>query len=416
MAITTLTDTNFSALFKRVWGQYGDNLYGTGAEDPVISQLTKTFNFKGSQMDFPIKLGFGGSTAFGTLPTANSGKYATVVLTRKKAYARLNLDRETIIASKGREGAFKEATEEETTSKLRSFMRTQACAFFNDGTGILGQQSGNATGTAAAPVLTALATGTYKFRQAFFEEGDYIQIREDGTTLLSSVWEITAVDTATRAITLARITGSDDLTTIGTGTHDIILQNSLNAAPMGIKGVVEFATGNLYSVAFQRRWKSYGIDSTTGGANPPVSTDYFNKDMLQINNVSGEYPNLIALSVIQMEKLLNRLEDKRRYSEVLSGTNKLASKVRISFPAIAFDSVGGEVKLVSSRYVEDDRIYYINTNKIEQKHAEKFGWFEEDGTVLLRMQDQDAYEARYGGYYENYINPLFQGYRYDLAV
>lgn len=415
MAITTFTATNFSPLFKRVWGEYGDNLYGSGVEDPILSMIPKTFSFKGSQMNFPVKVSFGGGVGFGVLPEANTAKHVDVVLTRKSSYARLKLDRQTMIASKGKEGAFREATQAETEGKLRSFNRLQACAFYNDGTGIHGQHSGNATsGTAAAPVLTAMNTGTYKFRLGFFEEGDYVQIRTSGTTLLSSVFEITAVNTSNRQLTLARLSGSDDLTSVGAGTHDIIIQNSLNAAPMGLKGVCEFSSGTLYSVAYQRRWQASKVDAQVNSVNTPISVDWLNKAMIQSNNLSGEYPNIIGCSPLQFEKLLNRLGDARRYTEVISSSNKMA-KVHVSFGAVAYDSPSGEVKIVSSRYIEDDRVYLVNTDKCEIKHAEKFGWFEDDGTVLLRLQDTDAYEARFGGYSETFINPMYQAYITNLA-
>jgi len=416
MAISTYTDSNYSPLFKRVWGEYADNLYGNGSEDPALSQVNKTFNFKGSQMNFPVKVSFGGGKGQGSLPVANAAKYVDVTLTRKKTYARLNLDRETIVASKGREGAFKEATSEETTAKLASFMHGEAMNFWNDGTGILGQQSGNATGTAAAPVLTAIATGTYKFRANFFEEGDYINIRQSGTTLLSSLWEIMEVNTTTRAITLARITGADDLTAIGAGTHDIILQGSLNAAPMGMKGVVEFASGSLYGVAFQRRWKSYALNAQSGGVNAPISVDHLNRLAIQIQTISGEYPTHFFGSPTQYEKMLNRLGDNVRYTDMISKGNKMTTKALVSFNGIELQTVAGSIGFLPSRYIEDDRVYAVNFNHIEDRHAEKFGWFDEDGTVLLRMQDQDAYEARYGGYKETFINPLFQGYAYNFST
>ncbi len=41
---------------------------------------------------------------------------------------------------------------------------------------------------------------------------------------------------------------------------------------------------------------------------------------------------------------------------------------------------------------------------------------EDDGTVFLRKPDDDAYEARYGGYLECMVEPVFHGYRYSLAT
>lgn len=413
MAITTFTDSDYSALFKRTYGDYGDQLYGSGIEDPLESQIDKVFDFGGADFRFPLKVGFGGGTGFGILPSANKSKNVEVTLTRKAAYARLNLDRQTIVASRGKAAAFKEATSEETEGKLKSFNRTQALMLYNDGTGILGQFSGSAgSGTAAAPVVTIINTGTYQFRMGYFEEGDYINVVKSGTTLLTSVWEITAVNTSTRAVTLSRISGTDDLTSIGAGTHNVVLQNSSGSVtPMGIKGAVEFSSGSLYGVTYQRRFASYANALSTATL---ISTDLLNKAMLQIDQISGESPNLIVLSVVQMTKLLNQLEDKKRYN-LDAKTNKM-SKAQVSFTGIEFASIRGVIPMVSSRYVRDDTAYLLNTNKMFRKHAEKFGWFDDDGTVLLRMQDQDAYEARYGGYYENFINPLYQGYISNLAV
>lgn len=412
MAISTYTDANFSPLFKRVWGEYGNNLYGTGAEDPGVSQIKKTFNFKGSQMDFPLDLSFGGGVGAARLPEANTSHKVTVVLTRKRVYARLKLDRETMVASRGREGAFKEATSYETEAKLRSFMRMMACWFYNDGTGILGQFSGNASGTSASPVITILNSGTYGFRQAYFEEGDYVNVVSAGGSVLTGVWEITAVNLSTRAVTLSLVSGSADLTAIGVGTHSVVLQNSYNSCPMGLKGAVEFSTGSLYNVPYQRRFSSQALNAS----GQPISVDHLNRIAVQGNNLTGKYYTHFVGSARQYEKMLNRQGDARRYVDILSSSNKMASKIRMSYRGLALDTVGGEIPFLPSRYVEDDRVYAMNTEYIETKHAEKFGWFEDDGSLLMRLPSDDAYEARYGGYCETWINVFYQAYIYGLSV
>lgn len=45
----------------------------------------------------------------------------------------------------------------------------------------------------------------------------------------------------------------------------------------------------------------------------------------------------------------------------------------------------------------------------------RFG-FDDDGTVFLREASSDAYSARYGGYYQNYIPMPFHGYWDGLAT
>jgi len=94
----------------------------------------------------------------------------------------------------------------------------------------------------------------------------------------------------------------------------------------------------------------------------------------------------------------------------------MAPKIKMSFRGLALDTTAGEIPFLPSRYVEDDRIYAINTDYIEMKHAEKFGWFEEDGSLLQRLPSDDAYEARYGGYSETWINPFYQAYISGLST
>lgn len=416
MAITTYNNSDYSALFKRMYGEYGDNLYGSGVEDVGESQIPKYFDFQGDSYRFPIKVGFGGSVGFASLPTPNPSKNVEVVLTRKKAYARMQLDRETIVASKGKQGAFRAATQEETEAKLKSFNRIQACALYNDGTGTLGTHSGNFGGSAASPTATILTTGLYGFRPAYFEVGDTVEVVASGTTLQASKFAIASVNTTTRVVTLTRLTGSVDLTAIGAGTHEIVLEGSWDASPMGFLGAFNFTSGSLYSVPYQTRFASYINTLSTATT---ISVDLLNKATLQMWSLSGETPDVIIPSVLQMERLMNHLEDKKRYSvsptSMTSKENKLTTKALASFSGVELMTIKGAVPVMPSRYVRDDMVIFANFKKTARRHAEKFGWFDEDGNVLMKLEGFDAFEARYGGYYENFINPLFQGFISNLA-
>ena len=78
-------------------------------------------------------------------------------------------------------------------------------------------------------------------------------------------------------------------------------------------------------------------------------------------------------------------------------------------------STRGPIGVFTDRFCDADRMYFLNDEQIEVHHRHGFGWFDDDGTVFLRTSG-DAYEARYGGYYENYIVPSFQGCLKGLAV
>ena len=69
----------------------------------------------------------------------------------------------------------------------------------------------------------------------------------------------------------------------------------------------------------------------------------------------------------------------------------------------------GEIGVHPNRFLPADRVNLYNDNHIKLYKAPGWGWFDEDGSVFMRMADDDAYEARYGGYPEHFVNPAFQG-------
>ena len=107
------------------------------------------------------------------------------------------------------------------------------------------------------------------------------------------------------------------------------------------------------------------------------------------------------------------LEDQKQYI-IEPRSPELQGKV--SFKGVEFMSSAGPVGVFPERFIEDDRMYFLNDNFIEIKHRPDFGWFDDDGSVFLRTASQDAYEARYGGYLEAYIVPSFHGVISGLAT
>ena len=131
-----------------------------------------------------------------------------------------------------------------------------------------------------------------------------------------------------------------------------------------------------------------------------------NEVMLNIEKKFGKVPNLIVASYEQYRKLLSIIGSDKRYP-VKPRDKKLIGK--LSFNGLEFMSTMGPVPIFSDRFVEKDRVYFLNDNFIEVHHRPDFGWFDDDGTVFLRKSDSDEYEARYGGYYENLIIPTALG-------
>ena len=391
--------TTASNLFKIKYGKLAENTYNSA--NVLLARAKKSFDFTGKRMDIAQPLSFAGGVGSGSLPIANYAKIEDAQITAKKMYAVMQIDRESIKAASNNEGAFVELTKYTVQKGVESWMRNMSRALFNDGTGALGQFSGSAAGTASDPVITVTAAS---WKEANWEEKDYVNVNT-----LSSVWEVVAVAPATRQVTLLRISGSDDLTVIGAGTHTVYMQNSKDNDPSGLKGVLDASSGSLYTIPVARRWQATQVAAGGAGLTP----DLMNQTMLEIQRKSGKVPNLIMTSFTQYRKLLNVLEDQKQYI-VEPRSPELVGKV--SFKGVEFMSSAGPVAVIPERFIEDDRMYLLNDNFIQIHHRPDFGWFDDDGSVFLRTASSDAYEARFGGYLEAYIVPSFHGVITGLAT
>ena len=391
----TFSITEASALFKIKYEKLSENVYNSA--NVLLGRVKKSYKFTGKQMIIAIPQSFAGGVGSGTLPKANTAIYEDAQITAKKVYAVVEIDRETIKASMNDEGAFVRATKEVVQKGVESWMRNMSRILFNDGSGDLGTLAANATGTAAAPVCVISAA---TFKEANFEERDII----DGD---SSDFEITSVVPSTRTVTLARLDGSEDLTATGSGTV-LHMQNSSGNDPEGLKGVLDATSGTKYGITVARRWQAHQKDA--GAAS--LSTDLMNEMVLAVKKKSGKSPNLIITSYKQFEKLLNLLEDQKRYSLDPRAKNL---KGKVSFSGVQFMGADGVIGIFPERFCEDDRMYFLNDNHINIYHSPDFVWFDDDGTIFLRKASTDAYEARYGGYLQVYINPNFHGVLTNLA-
>jgi hypothetical protein len=406
--------TTASNLFKIKYGKLSENTYNSA--NVLLGRVKKDFNFTGKRMDIAVPVSFAGGVGSGSLPTANYAAIEDAVITSKKMYSVIKIDRESIKAASQNEGAFVELTKYSVQKGVESWMRNGSRALFNGavtfsdasvGNGALGVTTAAAAGGTAAAPTVVISSATWK--EANFEEKDYINVDSVANGYsTSAVWEITAVDPSTRTVSLARISGSVDLTA-DAGAKTLIMQNSKASDMTGLKQVLDATSGSLYGISVGRRWQA-GSQIAAGGAG--LTTDLMNQAMLEIQRKSGKVPNLIMCSFSQYRKLLNILEDQKQYI-VEPRSAELVGKV--SFRGVEFMSSAGPVGVFPERFIEDDRMYLLNDNYIALHHRPDFGWFDDDGSVFLRTSE-DSYEARYGGYLESYIVPPFHGVISGLAT
>jgi hypothetical protein len=324
--------------------------------------------------------------------------------------------------SKGDGAAYVDSLQFEVENKVMNSGRTEAMLAYNNDTAILGQFTAKATGTAAAPVITIpVGTGVYRTRLHYWEEDSIVEIEKDVTgtpALQADFFRITAVSqnnsTKVITVTLARIGSTTDLTdaSFDSKTHNVVIQkgSTLNnhrnyatnarRAPMGVLGCLGFTSSTRYGVTYTRRFASKVVNASSTNLTPDVLID----GIFDYENRTGIFPSLLVASYAQFTSALKLAEGTATYKEC---TVQGVGPVKFGFKGVEVLTPRGSITMVTSRFLRDDIIFYTNPEKHKQYLAGPFGWFEDDGTMLLRLSDDDAYEARYGGYYENYFNPFY---------
>lgn len=421
---------NATDLFKIEFVPRSETMYNS--ETVLNGRIKKTYDFVGKQKNVETHLSFQGGVGSGILPVAGTARYKQAVLTAQKVYARAQVEREAIKAASSDKGAFRKALNEVTKKTVESFIRNDARILFGDGTGVLGKGDGtgtNVTGAGSEANPYVLTFPAAQWNEANFEEEDLVQVvtgldasnqggAMEGADSVANLLRIVDVNHANRQVKvvgtstrLAALAGAGPLA----ATDGLCMQRSYLREPQGLKGVLTPYAGvtQLYGIDIQRRWSAF--TKNANGIGP--STDMMNEVMLGVEKKCGKVPNLIIQSYTQYQNVLALLEDKKRYP--IPNRNLVKGKElvgKFGFEGVEFMSTKGAIAMVPDRFCQEDRIYFLNDNFIERCHRPDFGWFDDDGTIFMRVNDSDEYEARYGGYYENMITPTFHGVIYGLAV
>lgn len=387
-------------------------------------RIGKKFDFVGLQKNIETQSSFSGGVGAKYLPKANTSVIEQAVITSTKNYARVLVDRESLKAASSNDGAFQKFMAFPVKKTVESFIRNQARIMYGDSTGILGRGDGatavTGAGTDGSPYIVTLRASDWN--EANFEEMDHIQLvtglnagdnlggsAEGGVSetnllmikeVVPSTYKLKLVGTS--AALAALVSGVAALAT----TSGFAMQRSYLQESQGLSGVCMATSGTLYNLNVKRRWQSQQIDALAQG----IVTDALNDAVLKQEKATGEVPKLVVMNFNQMRKILAQLEDQKIYNL----PNKHL-KGSLGFGGVELMTSRGAIGMFVDRFCPEDKIFLLNDDQIVRHHRPDFGWFDDDGTVFLRTADEDTYEARYGGYSQNFIDPTFQTVIHNLS-
>ncbi|MEM1944706.1 MAG: phage major capsid protein [Nitrososphaerota archaeon] len=423
MAQTPYSIEEQTGLFLTLFKNRSANMYNSA--NVLEGRIKKTNDFVGKQMNIETQLSFAGGYGAKLLPQGNPSLVEQAIITAKKHYSRVFVDREGLKAASTSKGAFQTYLGFPVKKTVEDFMRNMSRIMFSDGSGVLGRGDGatNVTGNGsiATPYIVTLRASD--FNAAFLEEKSIVQVvtglnagdnlggAAEGGDATTNLLTIVEVNEALRQVKL--VGTSPVLAALVAGpsplgdTSGLVPQRSYLAEAQGLKGALMATSGSLYGIPVQRRWSAFQEDAQGAG----VVIDALNHVMLSVEKRCGESPNAIICNYNQYRKLLAQMEDQKRYN--LPNKNV---KGHMGFSGIEYMGSSGSVGIFVDRFCDEDKIYFLNDKYIHRYHRPGGAeWFQDDKTVFLRTADEDVLEARYGSYMENFITPTFHGVLHNLA-
>lgn len=328
--------------------------------------------------------GVGARKSGDNLPTAGNQAYVDHRSRTKRNYGRIQIDGEVIRTMKSDRGSFTRAVDSESQGVVADLKRDVNRQLWGTADGVIAT-----TGTTTAANLVVLAATTPVSAMRFFEVGMVIDIGVVATpTSIASARTITAVDVDNKTITI-----DGAVVTTVTATSKIFRSGAGGGTTnqrevTGLQSIVS-DSGTLFNVdpTAYPVWKSY-VDATGGNATElkfakAVDRTRINsgQDVTMILTTDGVYRNYYA-----------QLQSSKRYVN----TQTIAG----GFEALTVAAGRGAIPLSWDRDCPDGVALGLSLKNLTQNQKSDWEFMQEDGAVLSRVANQDAYEATLFKYHE----------------
>jgi len=332
--------------------------------------------------------GIGARAEGGDLPVAGKQGYSEERVPLKYNYGRIEISGPVMRSMGSDRGSFTRAVQSETTGVVRDLKNDVNRQLYGDGTGVIGTLAAAAAGNTAT-LQAASANDTVK-RQ--LQVGMRIDIGTSGAPTASAANRtITSVNTTAGTFVFdgaaAAITAGDRVTRAGAANNEVT----------GLAKQIA-ASGVLWNIdpANAPDWVSY-VDHASG-VNRPVAESMYLKAQQEVNIRSGEEIDIWISSAGVQRATAALLTSLKRFPQPL--------ELKGGYAAIDMSSTGqgntgsNTVGMVFDKDCQANTAWGITTKRFMQYTMSDWEFMDEDGSVLNRVPNVDAYEGTLFRYHE----------------
>jgi hypothetical protein len=328
--------------------------------------------------------GVGARAEGGTLPSAGVQGYTEQRIPVKNVYGRIQVSGPVIAAMKSDKGSFVRAVDSEMKGLTADLKRDVNRQLWGTSDGIIA--SAGTTGNSTTLQLSTTITSNAQIRQ----------IVDVGLIDLGTAANVTAVATGLTVSGYSyankTVTVSAAVTTTVASSHKIFRSgvftaggaNNSTTELTGLQSIVA-ATGSLFNVdpATVPSWASY-VDSNSG-TNRSLSENLLASVIHNVAIASGYEPNLAFSSDGVHRSFANLLTSLKRFNNTV--------EVKGGFKGLEMTAGGGSIPFMWERDAKDNSVFLLNTDHLTEFQMSDWDWMDQDGAILSRVSNTDAYEA-----------------------
>lgn len=335
---------------------------------------------------------FSGVKSGEVLPAHGAQGYAASLFSVPEHYGRIKVSEKQLQASRNSKGAMIRILESEMKHLVRDGKVSLNRMNYADGSGILAkiEVDGGNDLTVFVEHTGSAANGTREtyFQTRFMEVGMIVGFTADKVTQTGAGTAITAINRATRVVTVADGATAD-------ANDYICIFNALASEQMGLLGIVDDGTAANAAQRFLTTFQS--IDRSAAGneywsanrlGTTPATLRNLTLDLLQTAQDEAETQGDGSISLwlttygIRRE-YANLLIQDRRY---VTPTEKVLDG---GFRALLFN----DIPLIPDRHAPKYKIFGLDEPTIKFAMMSDMEWMERDGSVLSRVANRPEYEA-----------------------
>jgi hypothetical protein len=368
--------TNFDAVLKEWYeGSVRDIL---NSEIFLLKTLSKEDGmWAGNNVIFPVNVrrneGVGARSDGGTLPSAQNEVYQESQIGCKYNYGRIQVTGPTIKASQNDRGAFARAVGSEIKLMVRNLKNDINRQMFGDGTGALAMTNG------AGSATTALVVDTPGSR--FLRGGMVVDVY---TATSGGAQEVDSIAISTDPVSRTAATFAS-AQTWGDDSY-VFREDSRGLEMMGIRAIVDDGT---LGASFQNinrttypRWRGNILGNS--GTNRALTLDLMQRSIDTASELGNGEIDLIVAHYSARREYIRLLSPDVRYAPL---------ELRGGFKTLVYAGGADEIPFHFDKDADYNRIYFLDTSSLKVYRQSDFYWADEDGAILSRVSNQDAFEA-----------------------